>query len=146
MNKLTTASVALIIALPLGLAACSTPTTPSAPSAAPLPDPSATGAPIVDPVAAPLITTPEALAGTTVEIAINGQLVLDVGDLDVESYSAQIADPTVAEFIPGKRIKGDPMFLPGVRPLRVGTTTVTLTNTDATIPPVTFTITVTARA
>lgn len=143
MNKLTTASLALLIALPLGLAACSTPTTPST---VPLPDPSATGAPIVDPVIAPVIKTPEELAGTTVEVPLNGQLVLDIGDLDVDSYTAEIADPTIVEFIQGRSVDGDPMFRPGLKPLAEGTTTVTLTNTDTTIAPVTFTITVTPHS
>jgi hypothetical protein len=140
MTTLKTASLALLIALPLGLAACSTP------SAVPLPDPTASGAPITDPVPAPTIATPESLAGTTVEVPINSQLVLDIGDLDVESFTAEIADPTVAEFIQGSSVKGDQMFRPGVKPLKVGTTTVTLTNKDTTIAPVTFTLTVTPKA
>lgn len=146
MNKLTTASVALLIALPLGLAACSTPTTSSTPSAVPLSDSSDPGASIVDPVIGPVIKTPEELAGTTVEVPLNGQLVLDIGDLDVDSYTAEIADPAIVQFIQGRTVDGDPMFRPGLKPLAEGTTTVTLTNTDTTIAPVTFTMTVTPHS
>ena len=70
--------------------------------------------------------------------------VLDIntGDLAVDSYSAEIEDPSVAEFVEG-RDDGGATFNPGVTALAVGTTKVTLSNEDGGIEDVVFTVDVT---
>lgn len=64
------------------------------------------------------------------------------GDLAVDSYTAEIDDSTIVEFVQG-RTDGSAEFNPGFKPLKVGSTEVTMTNEQGGIRPLTFTIEVT---
>ena len=59
-----------------------------------------------------------------------------------EGYTAEIADPSILEFVQGKE-DGGATFNPGLKPLKVGTTEVTMTNAQGGIQPLTFTVKVT---
>ena len=94
------------------------------------------------PVVAPVTKSADQLQGTTVKVPLNSMLNIDTGSLATSSYSGKVGDPTIATFIKGGK-KGSADFNPGVKPLKVGETTVTLTNSDAGIQDVVFTIDVT---
>lgn len=134
-----------VAALALSLSACagggaSAPTTsPSAsPSAEPSTSPSASESPET-PVIAPVTLSANDLQGATVELVVGQSLNIDTGDLAVDSYTGEVADPAVAEFVAG-RDDGSATFNPGVRALAVGTTEVTMTNEDGGIQPLEFTV------
>lgn len=114
MKSLRAAVVALAVTGVLALAAC---------------------APV--PVVAPVTVNTGDISETTVEVPINSMLVLNTGDLDVDSYTATINDPSIAQFVQG-RTDGSATFNPGLKPLKVGTTTVTLANKDGGIQDVVF--------
>jgi hypothetical protein len=84
-----------------------------------------------EPVIAPVTMDAGDLQGETVELA-------------VESYSGEVADPAVAEFVAGYT-DGSATFNPGVKALSVGTTEVVLSNSDGGIQDVTFTVEVTEK-
>ncbi len=67
---------------------------------------------------------------------------IDTGDLAVDSYSGEVADPSVATFTPGRE-DGGATFDPGVEGKAEGTTEVVLSNSDGGIQDVTFTVEVT---
>lgn len=56
---------------------------------------------------------------------------INTGDLAVDSYTAEIADPSILEFVQGMKEDGGATFNPGLKPLKVGTTEVTMTNAQA---------------
>lgn len=85
------------------------------------------------------------LQGETVKVGLDQTLYVNTGDLDVESYTAEVADDTIVEFMPGHNA-GDFSAYPGFTPLTVGSTRVTMTNDDGGIQPLEFTIEVTAAA
>ena len=93
------------------------------------------------PVIAPTVVEVADLQGDRVEVPLNGKVVLLTGDLDVTSYTAEIADPAIAEFVRGADT-GDAAYSPGLTPLKVGETEVTLSNEDGGIEDVTFTLAV----
>ncbi len=93
------------------------------------------------PVQAPIVMDVGELQGASVDLNVDQVLDINTGDLAVDSYSGNVADPTVAEFIKG-RIEGDASYNPGVRAAAPGTTTVTLSNVNGGIQDVTFTVTV----
>ena len=115
------ASVGLALAL---LSGCATPTSPSTP------------------VVAPVVLRIADLDGSTVKVGLNQVVDLDTGSLPVTSYSATVADTTVATFTPGHK-DGGAQFNPGLTPHKVGTTEVTLSNSNGGIQNVEFTLTVT---
>jgi hypothetical protein len=94
------------------------------------------------PVVPPVVVNAGDLQGSTVEVPLNSTLVIDTGDLDVDSYTADIANPDIAEFIQGKK-DGSATFNPGLKPKKVGETEVTLSNENGGIQNLEFTLTVT---
>ncbi len=89
----------------------------------------------------PVIVEVEDLEGTTVEVPLGNTVDLVVSDAsDVTAWVAEVADPTVVEFVPGKD-DGSAQFNPGLEPLAVGETEVVLS--DGTSTTVTFTVVVT---
>lgn len=97
-----------------------------------------------EPVIAPVTMDAGDLQGETVELIVDQVLNINTGDLAVESYSGEVADPAVAEFVAGYT-DGSATFNPGVRALSVGTTEVVLSNSDGGIQDVTFTVEVTEK-
>jgi hypothetical protein len=94
-----------------------------------------TAAPVVEPV----VVEVGDLQGETVEVPLNSTLVINTGDLKVDSYSAEVADSSVAEFVKGARA-GDFDTYPGMKPKKVGETEVTLSNENGGIQNVVFTL------
>jgi hypothetical protein len=94
------------------------------------------------PVIAPVTRDAGSLQGATVELEIGQVLNINTGDLAVDSYSGEVEDPSVAEFVPGRE-EGGATFNPGVEALAEGTTAVVLSNSDGGIEDVTFTVDVT---
>lgn len=94
------------------------------------------------PVIAPVTEDAGSLQGTTVDLVVGQVLNINTGDLAVDSYSGEVEDPAVAEFVPGREEDGA-TFNPGVKALAEGETTVVLSNSDGGIQDVTFTVSVT---
>ncbi|TQK19389.1 hypothetical protein FBY40_1887 [Microbacterium sp. SLBN-154] len=94
-------------------------------------------------VIAPVTESANDLQGATVELIVGQVLNIDTGDLAIDSYEGEVADPAVAEFVQG-RDDGSATFNPGVRALAEGTTTVTMINQDGGIQPLEFTVEVSA--
>lgn len=95
-------------------------------------------------VIAPVTMDAGDLQGETVELVVGQVLNINTGDLAVDSYSGEVADPEVAEFVPG-HTDDTATFNPGVTALSVGTTEVVLSNSDGGIQDVTFTVEVTEK-
>ncbi|MFJ6652646.1 hypothetical protein ACIQLJ_07620 [Microbacterium sp. NPDC091313] len=98
---------------------------------------------LATPVAAPVTRAANDLQGATVHLIVGQTLNITTGDLAVDSYRAEIEDPQVAEFVPG-RVDGA-TFDPGVRALAEGTTEVEMTNAQGGIEPLRFTVEVELR-
>ena len=94
------------------------------------------------PVVAPVTVDVNELQGATVEVALNQVININTGDLAVDSYTAEIADPSILTFTQGTD-DGSATFNPGLTPLKVGETAVTLTNEQGGIQPLEFTVSVT---
>jgi len=94
------------------------------------------------PVIAPVTENVGDLQGTDVDLKVGQVLNIDTGDLAVDSYAGEVADPAVAEFTAGRE-DGSATFNPGVTAKAPGTTEVVLSNEDGGIQDVTFTVTVT---
>lgn len=109
----------MLLGVVLGLAAC--------------------GPSIIDPVPAPVSVMIDQLDGQTVDVPLDSVLNINVGDADVTAFTATIDDPAVAEFRPGED-DGSARFNPGVRPLAVGETAVTLIDESGVLDPVEFTV------
>lgn len=103
--------------------------------------------PIGGDVLPPVMETANDLQGATVELPMNQVLSIDTGDLDTNSYTAEIADPAIVEFTQGTQgaTSSDLTTNPGFKPLKEGTTEVTMTNAQGGIQPLTFTIVVVAK-
>lgn len=123
------AGIALAAGVALTATACSSPSNDTTPSES-------------TSVIAPIIVDVTQLDGKTVEVAVDN--VIDINADDVTAWSAVIADPSIAEFIAGTS-EGDSEDAlktnPGIKPLKIGETKVTMTSTDGTT--VTFTVVVT---
>lgn len=102
----------------------------------------ACGPPIIDPVPAPVSVMVDELGGQTVDVPLDSVLNINVGDADVTAFTATIDDPAIAEFQPGED-DGSAQFNPGVRPLAVGQTAVTLIDESGGLDPVEFVLRVT---
>ena len=94
------------------------------------------------PVVAPVTVSVGELQGSTVTVGLSQVININTGDLAVDSYTAEIADPSILEFVQGK-VDGEATFNPGLTPRAAGTTEVTLTNSQGGIQPLTFTVVVT---
>lgn len=117
----------------------------------PTPTPTATSSPTQTaspspptPVIAPVTMDVGDLQGTTVELVVGQALNITTGDLAVDSYSGDVDDPAVAEFVPG-RVDGTATYNPGIMALAPGSTAVVLSNSDGGIQDVTFSISVTGE-
>jgi hypothetical protein len=92
-------------------------------------------------VISPITVDITSLDGQTVDVDVDN--VININAADVTAWTAEIADPAIAEFIPGTS-EGDTADAlktnPGIKPLKIGTTKVTMTSTDGTT--VTFTVNV----
>lgn len=91
------------------------------------------------PVIAPVTMSVDDLQGATVDLEVGQVLNITTGDLDGESYSGEVKDSKVAEFIPAEK-SDSAEFNPGVKALAEGETEVVLSNSDGGIEDVTFTI------
>ena len=65
------------------------------------------------PVIAPVTMDAGDLQGTTVELVVGQVLNINTGDLAVDSYTAEIADGSIAEFVQG-RDDGSATFNAGI--------------------------------
>lgn len=91
------------------------------------------------PVVAPIVVNAGDIQGSTVEVPLNSTLVINTGDLPVDSYTAEVADESIATFVQGKD-DGSASFNPGFTPKAVGSTEVTMTNEQGGIQSLQFTI------
>lgn len=91
------------------------------------------------PVVTPVVVNSDDIQGSIVTVPLNSTLVINTGSLAVDSYTAEIADPSIAEFVQG-RDDGSATFNPGLTPKKVGETEVTLSNKDGGIQDVVFTL------
>ncbi|QTX03419.1 hypothetical protein [Agromyces archimandritae] len=92
----------------------------------------------VDP---PVIVDLNEVDGTTVEVQRGGAVDLIGDDETYTAWEADIADPAIVTFLPG-RDDGSAQYNPGLTAESVGTTDVTLDNADSG-ETVTFTVEVT---
>lgn len=99
--------------------------------------------PIGGDVIAPVTMSVNELQGERVDLVVGQVLNITTESLAVDSYSGEVADPKVAEFVPG-RTDDSAEFNPGVTALAAGTSEVTMTNDQGGIQPLTFTVVVTA--
>ncbi len=96
-------------------------------------------APAGEPVIAPVTMDANDLQGATVDLVVGQVLNINTGDLAVDSYSGEVDDPTVAEFVKGYE-EGGTTFNPGVKALAEGSTTVVMSNSNGGIQNLTFTV------
>lgn len=115
-----------------------TPTTTSSPATTPTQSASTPSTPVIAPVTMDI----DEVQGATVELVVGQVLNINTGDLAVDSYSGEVDDPAIAEFVPG-RVDGSATFNPGITALAPGSTGVVLSNTDGGIEDVTFSVSVT---
>jgi hypothetical protein len=92
-----------------------------------------------DPVIAPVTMDANDLQGATVDLVVGQVLNINTGDLAVDSYSGEVADTAVAEFVKGYEQDGA-TYNPGVKALAEGSTTVVMSNSDGGIQDLTFTV------
>jgi ABC-type enterochelin transport system substrate-binding protein len=138
VNSTRIFGVSVAIAAAFALSACAGESTPSTSPSASTSESPAT------PVIAPVTMDSNDLQGATVELVVGQVLNIDTGDLAVDSYSAEVSDDAVAEFVQGRE-EGGAVFNPGFEAIAEGSTEVTMTNADGGIQPLEFTIEVTAR-
>jgi hypothetical protein len=86
----------------------------------------------------PVIVELDTVDGTTVEVPEGGSVDLTGDDETFTMWTAEIEDPEVVEFVPGRE-DGSAQFNPGLTAISVGETEVTLDN-DVTGDSVTFTV------
>ena len=99
-------------------------------------------APATGPVLPPIIMNVNELQGATVEVPMDTVLVINTESLATDSYEAEIADPSIVEFVQGSET-GSLVTNPGFTPKAEGETAVTMTNEQGGIQPLEFTIVVT---
>lgn len=92
-------------------------------------------------VIAPVIADLTTIDGTTVTVGVGNVIDLTGDDETFTSWTADIADPKIVEFTPGKD-DGSAQFNPGLKALSEGSTDVTLDNSKSG-DSVTFTVEVT---
>jgi hypothetical protein len=108
---------AAVVAIAVGLSACAAPT----------------------PVIAPVTMDANDLQGATVDLVVGQVLNINTGDLAVDSYSGEVADSAIAEFVKGYE-EGGATYNPGVKALAEGSTEVVMSNSDGGIQDLTFTV------
>lgn len=86
----------------------------------------------------PVIVELDTVDGTTVEVPEGGSVDLTGDDETFTMWTADIEDPEVVEFVPGRE-DGSAQFNPGLTAKSVGETEVTLDN-DVSGDSVTFTV------
>ncbi|SDH30589.1 hypothetical protein [Microbacterium pygmaeum] len=96
------------------------------------------------PVIAPVTMDANDLQGATVDLVVGQVLNINTGDLAVDSYTGEVEDGSVAEFVAGRE-EGGTTYNPGVTALAEGSTTVVMTNSDGGIQPLEFTVEVSAK-
>ena len=103
----------------------------------------ACGPSMLDPVPVPAPVTVELseLDGQTVDVPLDSLLNINTGEFEVTAVTVTIDDPEVAEFVPGDD-DGSAQFNPGVRPLAMGQTSVTVTHEQGEFDPVEFVLNV----
>jgi hypothetical protein len=101
----------------------------------------ATGGSSVGNVLPPVVEDLDTLDGKTVEVRVGGTIDLTGDEQTFTDWTADIADPHVVSFTPG-RDDGSATFDPGLEAVGVGTSQVTLVNTSS-HQTVTFTVKVT---
>lgn len=79
------------------------------------------------------------LPGETIDLVVGQVLNINTDSLAVDSYSAEISDPAVAEFVQGRN-DGSAEYNPGLTALAEGRTDIVLTNTQGSIQPLEFTV------
>lgn len=94
------------------------------------------------PVVAPITVSANDLQGKTVDVPLNSTLNINTGSLAVDSYTATIDDTSIVSFVQG-HTDGGATFNPGFTPLKVGKTSVTMSNKNGGIQNLVFTINVT---
>ena len=82
------------------------------------------------------------LQGASVDLVVGQVLNINTGDLAVDSYTAEVADGAILEFVQGRE-DGSAVYNPGFTAKAVGETEVTMTNEQGGIQPLEFTVTVT---
>jgi len=92
-------------------------------------------------VIAPVTMSANDLQGETVDLKVGQVLNINTGDLAVDSYEAEVSEPSVAEFVQGRE-DGDAIYNPGFTAKAEGTADVTMTNEQGGIQPLEFTIVV----
>ncbi|MFJ4166542.1 hypothetical protein ACIPY5_13395 [Microbacterium sp. NPDC089698] len=120
----------------LGLAGCSGGATPASSTSS---APATTGAGVLPPIIADL----GSIDGTTVQVPLGNTIDLTGDDKDFTHWTADIADPKIVSFVPGKD-DGSAQFNPGLDALAAGTTKVTMDN-SASGKHLAFTVEVTAK-
>lgn len=96
------------------------------------------------PVIAPVTMDANDLQGATVDLVVGQVLNINTGDLAVDSYTGEVEDGSVAEFVAGRE-EGGTTYNPGVTALAEGSTTVVMTNSNGGIQPLEFTVEVSAK-
>lgn len=132
MRIRTLLAAALIAGAAIGLSACSSSTTTDTPET-----------PIGGDVITPVTMEANDLQGATVDLIVGQVLNINTGDLAVDSYTGEVADTAVAEFVEGTI--GSAETNPGVEALAVGETEVTMKNSDGGIQELVFTVVVTEK-
>lgn len=102
------------------------------------------GTPIGGDIVAPVTMDANDLQGAEVDLVVGQMLNIDTGSLAVDSYSGEVSDPKLAEFVPG-RDEGSAKFNPGVSALEPGTVRVMMTNEQDGIQPLEFTVVISKR-
>lgn len=78
----------------------------------------------------PVIVDLGEVDGTTVEVALGNSIDLVGDDVHYATWEADIADPSIVEFVPG-RDDGSAQFNPGLTATAVGETEVELSNSHS---------------
>lgn len=104
----------------------------------------ATQSPIGGNVITPVTMSVNELPGATVQLVVGQVLNINTDSMAGDSYSGEVADTSVATFSAGGS-DGSAEFNPGVSAVSPGGTTVTMTNVQGGIEPLTFTVVVSPR-
>lgn len=78
----------------------------------------------------PVMVGTDVLEGTTVQVPITNTIVINAEN--PTNWTGTVSDTSIATFVPGHD-DGSATFNPAIKPLKAGTTTVTITNGSTTI-------------
>ena len=90
----------------------------------------------------PVVVDLTDLQGETVEVPLDSELIIVTDWTLVDTYTAQIADPAIAEFERGAET-GEAAYTPRIVPLQAGDTEVTLSSEEDDLDDVSFTLEIT---